>query len=244
MLVRRLLGNRQITRLAGSIRFSSTISGNVGEQRGPRVRVNIEGDTGPSRLVCPECNFIYYENPKIIVGTISTFQDKILLVRRNIPPRKGFWALPAGYLESRETTDEGAKRETFEEAGAAVTVDGLLSLYNLSKANQVQLFYKATLASAELNAGPETQEARLFSYEEIPWKELAFPTVSWVIAHYRKWKASGLPANAIPVSSNPDNSTPDVWLYPWGATLDSSWRENTGVSASFFLDDSDKKDKH
>jgi ADP-ribose pyrophosphatase YjhB (NUDIX family) len=137
------------------------------------------------RLVCSVCGFINYENPKIVVGAVVHDGDKILMCRRAINPRKGFWTLPAGFLEQNETAMAGATREAWEEACAKIEIEALLAVYSIPRLSQVQLIYRARLAAPEIAAGPESAEVALFSFEEIPWKEIAFPSVHWALAHDR-----------------------------------------------------------
>jgi ADP-ribose pyrophosphatase YjhB (NUDIX family) len=138
------------------------------------------------RLTCDACGFILYENPKIVVGSVVTWGERILLCRRAIEPRRGFWTLPAGYMELNETTEAGAAREAWEEAVADIEIDGLLAIYNIPRISQVQLIYRAHLKRAEFAVGPESQEVALFTWDEIPWHDLAFPSVHWALDHYRE----------------------------------------------------------
>ena len=133
------------------------------------------------RHVCIECGEIHYQNPKVVVGAVCSWHDRILLCRRAIEPRAGFWTIPAGYLEIGESTEQGAAREAWEEARARIAIEGLLAVYNVVRIGQVQLHYRARLLSPEIAAGPETRELDLFSWDAIPWGELAFPTVEWVL---------------------------------------------------------------
>ncbi len=128
-----------------------------------------DGDT-KQRAVCPACQTVHYENPLNVVGTVPVLQDgRVLLCKRNIEPRKGKWTLPAGFMELNETTSEGAARETDEEAGAQIEMGPLFfSVLNVRRVGQVHLFYRATLLSEHFNPGYETQEARLFTEDEIP----------------------------------------------------------------------------
>lgn len=135
-----------------------------------------EGDTH-ARAVCPACGHIQYENPRNIVGTLPVWEDKILLCRRAIEPRHGFWTLPAGFMELGETTAEGALRETREEAGVEVELGGLYCVANVRPADQVYLLYRARILQPHWDPGPETLEARLFDAAEVPWDALAFRTV-------------------------------------------------------------------
>jgi ADP-ribose pyrophosphatase YjhB (NUDIX family) len=152
---------------------------------GPSVRAVPDGDTR-ERLVCPDCGFIQYDNPKVVVGAVARWNDTILLCRRAIPPRKGFWTLPAGYLELNESASDGAMREAWEEAQAKIAIDGLLAVYNIPRISQVQLIFRANLVSPDVAAGPESQEVALFRWEEIPWDDLAFPSVHWALKHWRE----------------------------------------------------------
>ena len=150
---------------------------------GPSVRTVPEGDDH-ERLVCPDCGFISYENPKVVVGSVCTWEDRILLCRRAIDPRSGFWTLPAGYLELNETTEDGARREAWEEARATLEIDALLAVYNIPRISQIQLIYRARLTSADVAAGPESEEVGLFAWDDIPWDDLAFPSVRWALTHF------------------------------------------------------------
>ena len=141
------------------------------------------GDDRP-RQVCETCGFVNYVNPKVIVGSVCGWENKVLLCRRAIEPRVGFWTIPAGYLEERETAEEGALREAYEEARADIEIRALLAVYSIPRISQVQLIYLAELRSAEVEAGPETLELDLFDWADIPWDELAFPSVHWALGHY------------------------------------------------------------
>lgn len=152
---------------------------------GPREPRIPEGDDR-ERLVCPDCGFIEYANPKVVVGSVARWQDRILLCRRAIPPRKGFWTLPAGYLELNETAPAGALREAWEEARARIELDGLIAVYNIPRLSQVQLIYRARLLAEAVAPGPESQEVGLFAWDELPWDEIAFPSVRWALGHFRE----------------------------------------------------------
>lgn len=152
---------------------------------GAFVRQVPEGDDR-ERLVCSDCGFVNYENPKIVVGSVTLWGSGILLVRRAIPPRLGFWTLPAGYLEQHESAGEGARREAWEEARARIEIDQLLAVYSIPRISQVQLIYRARLLSPDVSPGEESLEVGLFEWDEIPWEELAFPSVRWALDHYRE----------------------------------------------------------
>ncbi|MBC7604969.1 MAG: NUDIX hydrolase [Ramlibacter sp.] len=140
-------------------------------------RVPDDGDTH-ERAVCPSCDTIHYENPLNVVGTIPYWGEKVLLCKRNIEPRWGKWTLPAGFMELNETTAEGAARETDEEAGAQIEMEGLQAILSVPRVGQVHLYYRARLLSDQFNPGPETIETQLCTESEIPWEELAFKTVA------------------------------------------------------------------
>ena len=144
-----------------------------------------EGDDKP-RYCCNDCDSIFYQNPKNVVGTLPVYGDQVLLCKRAIQPRLGKWTLPAGYMENGESSLSGAIRETMEEAGALVTVndDSLYTLFNLPSINQVYMFFRAELTSLDFNAGIESEEVALFKESEIPWPEIAFPVVKSTLEHY------------------------------------------------------------
>lgn len=144
-----------------------------------------EGDDR-ERLICDGCGVVIYENPKIVVGSVAAWEEKILLCRRAINPRKGYWTLPAGYLELNEQAAEGALREAWEEARAELLLDQLLAVYSIPRISQIQLIYRAALRAPDVEAGPESAEVGLFAWEEIPWPDLAFPSVHWALGHYRE----------------------------------------------------------
>jgi ADP-ribose pyrophosphatase YjhB (NUDIX family) len=149
---------------------------------GSAVEYRIPADDNRERAVCPACGLVHYENPINVVGTVPVWTgsdgvDRILLCRRNIEPRYGLWTLPAGFLELGETTAAGALRETDEEAGAQIELQGLFTLLNVVRVGQVHLFYRARLSSDRFAPGPETIEAQLFAEDEIPWDAIAFRTV-------------------------------------------------------------------
>ncbi len=137
------------------------------------------------RHVCTDCGWVHYENPKVVVGSVVTYEDRFLLCRRAIFPRKGFWTLPAGFMEEKETTEEGARREAMEEAGAHIRIRDLLGIYNITHISQVQIMYRAVLDKPDYSVGEESEEVGLFTWDEIPWENLAFPTVYWALHQYR-----------------------------------------------------------
>ena len=140
------------------------------------------------RYVCGDCGHIYYSNPKIVVGSVVTWRDSVLLCRRAIEPRKGFWTLPAGYLEEHETPEQGACREAREEAECEIVLDALLAVYSIPRLSQVQLMYRARMTEEKFGAGDESLEVKLFSWDDIPWTEIAFPSVHWALKHWDETK--------------------------------------------------------
>jgi ADP-ribose pyrophosphatase YjhB (NUDIX family) len=151
---------------------------------GGEAPYSIPPDDNRERAICKVCGTIHYENPTNVVGTVPVWNDKVLLCRRNIEPRYGLWTLPAGFMELGETTEQGAIRETEEEAGARIDLQGLYTLLNVVRVGQVHLFYRATLRDTDFAPGPETIECNLFREEEVPWDELAFRTVRETLRHY------------------------------------------------------------
>ncbi len=139
-----------------------------------------EGDNRP-RHVCSQCGIIHYQNPKNVIGTIPVWEHEgqlqILLCRRAIEPRYGYWTLPAGFMENGETTGEAAARETEEEAGANIELGPLFALLNVAHVHQVHMFYLARLVDLDFHPGEESLEVQLFTESEIPWDDLAFPTI-------------------------------------------------------------------
>ena len=153
---------------------------------GQPVALIIPADDNRLRHVCEDCGTIHYQNPKLVIGTIPWWPQgqQVLLCKRAIEPRRGYWTLPAGFMENNETTEEAAQRETLEEAGAQVELLGLFALLNVPHVHQVHLFYRARLLDLNFSAGIESLECRLFSESEIPWQDLAFPTVSHTLERF------------------------------------------------------------
>jgi ADP-ribose pyrophosphatase YjhB (NUDIX family) len=153
-------------------------------QCGTHVELRIPEGDSHLRHVCPQCGEIHYQNPKVIVGCIAQWEQRILLCRRAIEPCYGLWTLPAGFMENGESTTQAALRETYEEACARVSIEGLFALINIPHISQVHLFYRARLLDTNFGAGEESLETQLFSEDEIPWNELAFSSVDHCLKAY------------------------------------------------------------
>jgi len=141
------------------------------------------GDTLP-RWVCDQCGEIHYQNPRLVVGSIPEYQGKLLLCRRAIEPRYGYWTLPAGFMENAETTAQAALRETLEESGARIELGAPFSMISVPHVNQVHLFYLARVLELDFKPGEESLEVALWEEADIPWKQIAFRTVGLTLKHW------------------------------------------------------------
>ncbi|WP_286236719.1 NUDIX hydrolase [Neptuniibacter halophilus] len=155
------------------------------------LSVAVPDDDNLPRHICDGCGTIHYLNPKIVTGCLPVYEDKVLLCKRAIEPRLGYWTLPAGYMENAESTTEGALRETREEANAEVTISHLYTLTSIVHVNQVQMLYLAELDKPEFSASSESLEVRLFREDEIPWDELAFTTIRNALQFYFEDRQKG-----------------------------------------------------
>jgi ADP-ribose pyrophosphatase YjhB (NUDIX family) len=149
-----------------------------------------EGDNR-ERFLCEHCETIHYQNPRVVAGCLPIWEDQVLLCRRAIDPRSGFWTLPAGFLENGETVQEGALRETREEACARVSEPSLYTMFSLPHISQIYLFYRGELVDLDFAAGEETLEVALFREHEIPWENLAFPVITETLQHFFSDRISG-----------------------------------------------------
>jgi ADP-ribose pyrophosphatase YjhB (NUDIX family) len=157
------------------------------------------------RLICADCGFISYENPKVVIGSVVVSDGRVLLCKRAIEPRRGFWTLPAGYLELGETLEEGALREALEEAEATIELEGILGLFSIARIGQVQVIFRAHFASAagpRFAAGPESLAVELFAWDRIPWQDIAFPSVRWALD---AWHRNGSNPLGTPAGNPPDD---------------------------------------
>jgi ADP-ribose pyrophosphatase YjhB (NUDIX family) len=164
---------------------------NFCNQCGAKVDFRVPpGDQLP-RYICDSCGTIHYQNPRLVVGCVPDFQGKILLCRRAIEPRRGFWTVPAGFMENGETLQQAAARETHEEALAKVEIGSLLTVVHVLHAQQVHVFFRATLKEPEFGAGIESLEAMLVDPKDIPWSDIAFPSTDYTLKRYLEDRAAG-----------------------------------------------------
>ena len=162
-----------------------------------------DGDTR-ERAVCGNCGHIHYVNPRIVTGCLPVHKDQVLLCKRAIEPRYGFWTLPAGYLENGETVADGASRETMEEANANVTGLELYTVFSLPHISQIYMFFLSELNKAEFSSGEESLEVKLFSEDEIPWDLLSFPVVTQTLEFFfEDRKTSDFPVRYIDLLFKP-----------------------------------------
>lgn len=158
---------------------------------GAPVELRIPPDDNRVRHVCTGCGEVHYQNPKLIVGALAEWQDKVLMCRRAIEPRHGMWTLPAGFMENGETIAEAAARETLEEANARIAIGDLYSMYSLPHINQVHILFRARLLDLDFGPGQESLEVKLLSKDEIPWDQIAFRAVRFSLEHYFAERTSG-----------------------------------------------------
>ena len=161
-----------------------TFSMNYCNQCGESVSQRIPPGDHLPRYICNACGTIHYQNPRVIAGCVPFFEDRVLLCRRSIEPREGYWTLPAGFLENGETTAQGALRETWEEANADADVVGLYTLFSLPHISQVYMFYRAQLSNLDFSPGIESHETRLFTQKQVPWDQLAFQVITETLNYY------------------------------------------------------------
>jgi len=156
----------------------------------PLARRVPPGDSLP-RWLCDACGTIHYENPKLVLGAIPEWNGRLLLCRRAIEPRYGYWTLPAGFMENDETAGEAAQRETLEEAGARIELLEPFSLISVPRVDQVHLFYRARLLDLDFKPGEESLDVALFEEGAVPWKDIAFRTVGLTLKHWFADRKSG-----------------------------------------------------
>ena len=158
---------------------------------GAKVQLRVpEGDHLP-RYVCEACGTIHYQNPRLVVGCVPVHEGRILLCRRAIEPRRGYWTVPAGFMENRETLQEAAARESHEEALADVVIGSLLTVVHVLHAEQVHVFFRAKLPEARFAPGPESLEVALVAPAEIPWADIAFRSTDFTLRRFLEDEAAG-----------------------------------------------------
>jgi ADP-ribose pyrophosphatase YjhB (NUDIX family) len=150
-----------------------------------------EGDHRP-RHVCSACGTVHYQNPRIVAGCVPEHEGRLLLCRRAIEPRRGYWTIPAGFMENGESTQDAAKRECAEEALAEVEIGSLLAVVHVLHADQVHVMFRAHLPRPDYGAGVESLEVRLCTEQEIPWEEIAFRSVDYALRRYLEDRREGL----------------------------------------------------
>ena len=150
-----------------------------------------EGDS-LERAVCDACGHIQYQNPKIVVGCLPVYGERILMCKRAIQPRYGLWTLPAGFMENDESASEGAAREAMEEANARVEIEDLYTVYSIPHISQVYMMFRARLVDPEVSAGVESLEVKLVTEDEIPWDQLAFAMVKRTLTHFLEDRRTGV----------------------------------------------------
>jgi ADP-ribose pyrophosphatase YjhB (NUDIX family) len=164
---------------------------NFCNQCGSRVSLRIPPGDHLPRHICDACGTIHYQNPRVVVGCVPEYEGRILICKRAIEPRLGFWTIPAGVMENGETLQQGAARECQEEALADVEIGSLLSLVSVLGAHQVHVFFRATLREPEFGAGPESLEVKLVTEDEIPWADIAFPSTRFALERYLDDRRAG-----------------------------------------------------
>ena len=159
---------------------------------GSRVVLKVpEGDFLP-RHVCDNCGIIHYLNPKLVVGSVPVYEGRILICKRGIEPRHGYWTIPAGFMENDETLEAGAAREAAEEARIQVEIGSLLLLANVTSARQVHVFFRSRMLTPDFGVTHESLEVRLVDESEIPWSELAFPSTEYALRRFVEDRAAGV----------------------------------------------------
>jgi len=148
------------------------------------VNVRVPAGDSVPRHICDQCGAIHYRNPRLVVGALPVWEDKILLCRRAIEPRHGCWTLPAGFMENQESVAEAALRETHEEACARIALDAAYTMISVPHINQVHVIYRARLLDLDFAPGEESLDVALFAEADIPWEEIAFRTVAMTLRHF------------------------------------------------------------
>jgi ADP-ribose pyrophosphatase YjhB (NUDIX family) len=161
-------------------------------QCGSKVCVEVPSEDNKARYVCTSCSTVLYENPKLVVGCVTEYNGQILLCKRAIEPRLGYWTVPAGFMELGETLAEAATRETFEEACAKIEIGSLLAIVDVVHAGQVHVFFRGSLPDGNYATGDESLDAQLYSPQDIPWEEIAFPSGTIALRQFLAQKEAGI----------------------------------------------------
>jgi ADP-ribose pyrophosphatase YjhB (NUDIX family) len=159
---------------------------------GQPVTLEIPAGDHLPRHVCKACGIIHYRNPKLVVGCVPEHEGRILICRRAIEPRRGYWTIPAGFMENDETLQQAAARECQEEALAEVQIGSLLVVAQVLSAQQVHVFFRAHLPSPSFGAGPESLEVELIEPGDISWADIAFPSTEFTLRRYLEDRAAGV----------------------------------------------------
>src|SRR3954470_16162468 len=172
----------------GTILFLMNYCSNCGS----RVVLKVPAGDFLPRHVCDNCGLVHYENPKIVVGSVPEYQGRILICKRGIEPRLGYWTIPAGFMENDETLEAGAAREASEEALIQVEIGSLLLLANVTSARQVHVFFRSRMLTPEFGVTHESLEVRLVDERDIPWEQLAFPSTEYALRRFIEDRAAGV----------------------------------------------------
>lgn len=159
---------------------------------GARTVVRIPPGDHLPRVICDACGIVHYENPRVVVGCVPEHDGRLLICKRAIEPRLGYWTIPAGFLENGESLEEGTAREAHEEAMATVRIGSLLAVISIPEARQVHVFFRATLLGGQHGAGPESLDTALVDPLDIPWADIAFPSTRFALERFLQDRAAGL----------------------------------------------------
>jgi ADP-ribose pyrophosphatase YjhB (NUDIX family) len=172
--------------------FPAPRRANFCSQCGSPVNRRVPDGDNRERDICDHCGAIHYQNPRVVVGTVPVWENRILLCRRAIEPRYDTWTLPAGFMELGETSAQGAARETLEESGARVELGELFTVIDVPQVDQVHIYYLAHALGPDLDPGPESLDARYYDESEIPWDDLSFRTVVTTLRHFLEDRRRGV----------------------------------------------------
>jgi ADP-ribose pyrophosphatase YjhB (NUDIX family) len=160
-------------------------------QCGAKVTLRVPDGDNLARHVCDACSTVHYSNPRLVVGCVPELEGRILICRRAIEPRRGYWTVPAGFMENEETLQQAAARESYEEALASVEIGSLLAVATVLHAHQVHVFFRARLVSPEVGPGPESLEVALVAEDDIPWGDIAFPSTDFALRRFLEDRVAG-----------------------------------------------------